>query len=336
MSTPDFGFVEDLEQGFSTELPAMVKGRVLHIDGDILAYLCAGNDETPFAIARRNLFQRVENVKIFAGAERAVVHITGARSDKGQRYDIATTVPYQAQRTHSQRPKNWQGLREVMEEKSLEGYDFIEWNDREADDALSFLAWEAYRKGKPELCVITSNDKDLRQVNGYYLDWNTNELLYRNHVHLCLDSENLDFSTGTLKQGRLFHGVWFLLYQMIYGDSTDNIPALGKCRCDWLMKNLPTECSAKAVAGKEPAKDKNVGPSLAAKILGTIPSRYPSKGYNLVKDIYKYHFGDTWEAYFREQWQLLCLYYGNDDQRFALARDIRDGVFDRKDEHGNK
>jgi hypothetical protein len=328
MSTPDFGFVEDLEQGFVTELPAQVKGRVLHIDGDILAYLCAGNDDTPFAIARRNLFQRIENVRIFAGAERAITHITGARSDKGKRYEIAKTAPYQAQRTHSQRPKNWQGLREVMEERALDGYDFIEWDDREADDAMSVFSWEAYREGKQDLCVITSNDKDLRQLGGLCLDWNTNLLFERKHEHHVLNIDKFDFSKGTLKQGALFDGVWFLLFQMLKGDDVDNIPALDKVKGTWLMQHLPQECSKDALAGKSEQKDKSCGASLAAKILGTIPSAYPSKGYNLIKDIYKEHFGDTWQDYFKEQWQLLCLYYGQDDQRLNLARDIRDGVFD--------
>lgn len=330
MSTPDFEFVKDLEQGFVTELPAQERGRILHIDGDILAYLCAGNDDTPFAIARRNLFQRIENVRIFAGAERAITHSTGARSDKGKRYEIAKTAAYQAQRTHSQRPKNWQGLREVMEERSLDGYDFIEWNDREADDAMSAFSWQAYRDGTQHLCVTTSNDKDLRQLGGLYLDWNTNLLLERKHEHHFERIDEYDFTKGTLKQGQLFDGVWFLLFQMLKGDDVDNIPALGSVKGSWLMEYLPSECSKDARAGKSAQKDKSCGASLAAKILGTVPSADVSKGYQLVKDIYKAHFGSTWEAYFKEQWQLLCLYYGQDDQRLNLARDIRDGVFDER------
>jgi len=326
----DYAHLADLEHEFNT-VPDVVKGRVLHIDGDFLPYQCAGNDETPFPIARRNMFQRIENVKVMAGADRVVVHITGPLSDKARRFDIAVSQPYQGQRTHSQRPKNWDGLREVLESKALENMDYVQWDDREADDALTQMQWNAQRNATHELCVITSNDKDLRQVAGWYLDWRTNELKLREHKHYWNEylaaPEEFELSS-TLKQGSLFHGVWFLLWQMLQGDSTDNIPALGKISGAWLMANMPDECSAKARAGKEEPKDKSCGPVLSAKILGAIPSATPSAGYELVKAIYEAHHGENWAAYFKEQWQLLGLYYSDNDDRLTLARAIRDGVFD--------
>lgn len=326
----DYAHLADLEHSFEKTLPEVVPGRVLHIDGDFLPYQCAGNDDVPFAIARRNMFQRIENVKALAGAERAVVHITSAISDKAKRFDIAVSQPYQGQRTHSQRPKNWDGLREVLETKAAENHDYVLWDDREADDALTQAAWQAVRNKRTDFCVITSNDKDLRQVSGLYLDWTTGEIKERKHEHFYkeyLAGQEFQLSS-TLKQGSLFHGVWFLLWQMLQGDSTDNIPGAGSIRGAYLLENFPAECSAKARSGKEHPKDKPCGPALAAGLLGSIPSAKPSEGYRLVKDIYEEHYGARWVDYFKEQWQLLALYYSENDDRLTLARAIRDGRFD--------
>lgn len=325
----DYAHLADLSHDFNV-VPSMVPGRTLHIDGDFLPYQCAGNDEVPFAIARRNMFARIENVKLMAGAERAVVHITGPLSDKARRFDIAVTLAYQAQRTHSQRPKNWAGLREVLEAKAIEDLDYIQHDDREADDGLTAAGWDAARGGLSHSCVITSNDKDLRQVPGLYLDWRTNELKERKHEHFYAEYKGgHEFElSSTLKQGSLFHGIWFLLWQMLQGDGTDNIPGLGAVRGSWLLEHRPDECSAKAKAGKEAPKDKACGPALAASILGAIPSTAPSKGYALVKELYAVHHGESWQEYFKEQWQLLGLYYSDNDDRLTLARATRDGVFD--------
>jgi hypothetical protein len=285
------------------------------------------------------MFNGIENRRVAAGAEYVQVHLTHPLSDKAQRFDIAVSEPYQGQRTNKSHPKHWHSLNSLLHDKAADDAKYVSWKDREADDALTQANWNSWRdreNGKlitveTGLSVITSNDKDLRQVGGLYLDWKTNELKFREHKHYYQEAtaspDSYELST-TLKQGSLFHGVWFLLWQMLQGDSTDNIPALGKVSGQWLLEHLPSECSAKALAGKESPKDKSCGPVLAAKILGAIPSGKPSEGYKLVKAIYEAHYPDTWVEYFKEQWQLLGLYYSDNDDRLTLARAIRDGVFD--------
>jgi hypothetical protein len=320
--------VGDLVEEFQEPkvLPELVAGRVVHVDGDILAYNCAGNDEVPPPIARRNLLARIDNLKLLAGAERIVVHLTSPLSDKGKRFEIAKTQAYQEQRTHSQRPKNWAYLREVMESFAAAGHpEYKSWTDREADDAMSAAAWAAHRIGRPDLCVISSHDKDLRQAPGWYVDWTTGELRWRIHGYI---ETSLDVEKTTLKQGAWFHGIWFLLYQMLAGDSTDHIPGLKTIPGHWLLDNLPEQCNAKARAGKELPKDKPCGPALAAKILMLADSDKPSEGYELVKAMYHESIGNEWEDYFKEQWRLLALYYYDNDMRMQLARDIRDKKFD--------
>lgn len=340
----DYSHLADLDQGMpEIVVPERVKGRVIHIDGDILAYQCAGNDDTPLAVARSNLFTRVENMRLFSGAERAVVHITDARSDKGRRYEIAVTQPYQAQRSPSKRPKNWQGLREVMEQlAATDPMGWISHEYAEADDALNTEAWAGQVKNDKHV-VIASLDKDLRQSPGYYLDWNTSELMYRRHSNLggllYTDTELATAhveASGTLKHGVLFGGIWFLLYQMLYGDSTDNIPGLGTGCGAALFALVPEVFSKKVRDGNEDPPDKPVGPALAAKILGKFPQHKPSAAYWAVRNLYQATYGEKEGiTRFAEQWQLLCLFINDRGERLKLAQIIRDGGMDYEPEIKN-
>jgi hypothetical protein len=329
-SSGDYSHLADLEHTFKVT-PVTVKGRILHIDGDFLPYQYAFPEDLPYATLRENMFNGIENRRVAAGAEYVQVHLTHPLSDKAQRFDIAVSEPYQGNRTNKSHPKHWHSLNSLLHDKAADDAKYVSWQDREADDAMTQAQWNAYRNGTQDLCVHTSNDKDIRQVAGWYLDWKTNELKFREHKHYYQEAlaspDSYELST-TLKQGSLFHGVWFLLWQMLQGDSTDNIPALGNVSGAWLMEHMPSECSKDALSGKTPQKDKSCGPVLAAKILGAIGSGYPSLGYALVKDLYQYHYPDTWVEYFKEQWQLLGLYYSDNDDRLTMARAIRDGVFD--------
>ena len=91
----------------------VVKGRRVHIDADMLAYQCGGNDETDVATSRRILKSKIDLFKDAAGAESILLHMTASGSTKGDRAVIAYTKPYQGQRK-GHRPKNWQYLRDYM------------------------------------------------------------------------------------------------------------------------------------------------------------------------------------------------------------------------------
>lgn len=324
MTEPDYSDLDDLDQGVKL-LPDLVPGRVIHIDGDILAYNCAGNDETPATIARRNLLQRIENLKFYAGAGRAVVHCTHQASTKGNRFDIAKTQPYQGQRKHSRRPKNWQYLREVLEEHAggyFQGNKYMLWEDREADDGMSIAAWEAEAKGESDLCVISSGDKDLRQLPGWYVDWNTGEFLKRQHNVLpALAAENK----------HRCQGLWFLVYQLLVGDDADFIPGIERIPGSWLLKNTPHLCSKRAIEGKDEQKDKPCGEALAMNIIdhwlecGVVLS---AAIRNTAK-LYRAAFAVDGKDRFYEQWDLLCLDYrhGPHSRRYLLA-DILGGKYD--------
>lgn len=189
---------------------APTPGRVLHMDGDYAAYYCSGKDDTPAGTARSILLARIEKAQRAAGAERTIVHLSSNDCDKGKRYLIAVTKPYQGQRDAGRKPDNWYVLREFME-----GYDgplFTTklWSDREADDGCAFHCEYESRNGV--MPAVHSRDKDFRMFCGVHLDW----LTYMPHVVHPDTFLSMDIN------GKVFGHKWFWL-QMLMGDSADNI-----------------------------------------------------------------------------------------------------------------
>lgn len=184
-----------------------VPGRRCHIDADMLAYQCGGNDETDVATSRRILKSKIDLFKDASGAEGVLLHLTASGSTKGDRAVVAYTKPYQGQRK-GHRPKNWQYLRDYMAD-GVAG-PVKQWYDREADDGFGFISANC------PLDVIATRDKDMRMLPGLHLNWDTYEL-----VHVPADV----FATEAC--GKLYGHKWFWT-QMLWGDAADNIPGLPK------------------------------------------------------------------------------------------------------------
>lgn len=185
----------------------VVPGRRCHIDADMLAYQCGGNDDTDVATSRRILKSKIDLLKDAAGAESIMLHMTASGSTKGDRAVIAYTKPYQGQRK-GHRPKNWQYLRDYMAD-GLAGT-VKQWYDREADDGFGFIS---------EQCpgdVIATRDKDMRMLPGLHLNWDTYELV-----------EVKPDVFGVEHGGKMYGHRWFWT-QMLWGDAADNIPGLPK------------------------------------------------------------------------------------------------------------
>lgn len=186
-----------------------VAGRLLLADGDGLAYYCAGNDETSPGQSRANLLSKLASARGACGAERVKIVLTGQGSHKGFRYAVARVKPYQGHRKDQRRPNNWQYLREVLEEGGL-----ADWIDTEvtaiaeADDLFS-----RYANGHPD-CVLYTQDKDMRMVPGWHLDWLT---------HLLFRLEPGAWSV--MHNEKLWGRAWFWS-QMLHGDDADYIPGL--------------------------------------------------------------------------------------------------------------
>ena len=185
----------------------VVPGRRVHIDADMLAYQCGGDEDTDVATSRRILKSKIDLFKDAAGAEGVLLHMTASGSTKGHRALIAYTKPYQGQRK-GHRPKNWQYLRDYMAE-GLAG-PIKQWFDREADDGFGFISMNC------PLDVIATRDKDMRMLPGWHLNWDTYKLIKVEPGQFALEAG-----------GKLYGHKWFWT-QMLWGDAADNIPGLPK------------------------------------------------------------------------------------------------------------
>lgn len=250
-------------------------GRTLFVDGDGLAYYCAGNDDTSAGEARERLVDKVKGAIRQVGAERATILITASGSHKGHRYAIARVKPYQAQRSGSRRPANWQALRDYMASNDFPFDAEISYS-AEADDLFG-----AYAYSNPSHTVIYTQDKDMRMLPGVHLDW------VSHRVHTVEWQQQMD-GRVTVHDSKFndkqYGPRWFWL-QMLQGDTADNIPGLPK----YLARDV----------------FKPVGEVTAEKLL-TIPML--GEGYaHTVAAYYKGYYGERWLVEMVEQACLLWM-----------------------------
>jgi hypothetical protein len=216
--------------------PPQCPGRVLHLDGDYLAYFASGSDDTEPGRARRTAFDRIETTRLRTGSESVVLHLSSAACTKAHRYLIATVKPYQGQR-HKRKPRNWAYLREVLEHYEGPKFRPKVWVTREADDGVAYCASLAQ-------IAIATRDKDFRMLPGLHINWMTWELV--EVPRGAFDVVGADELQYGLK--------WFYL-QLLQGDTADHIPGLPKL----FGKQCADKTAAKYLAGvldKEAAYDR--------------------------------------------------------------------------------
>lgn len=150
-----------------------------------------------------------------------ILHQTGARQYAGFltpkhcfRYDIATYKPYKGNRPDNPEwVKKWKPyIIKHMQDK----WGFILCDNMEADDAVAILQQSMVNT------TICSPDKDLKQVPGNHFDYKTGVKVF------VTEAEAM----------RSF------FYQMMVGDSTDNIagvPKLGPKGANNLLDSVPSE-----------------------------------------------------------------------------------------------
>lgn len=205
----DFASAVQAAAGSSPHRVYKTQGRVLLVDGDALAYTCAGSDYCSPGQARANLVNKVNQAKHASGADSVKLLLTARNSHKGHRYAIARVKPYQGQRSSGRRPKNWQYLRDLLEQGGVP-FDIESTADLEADDL--FHHYSAARGA--ENVVIHTQDKDMRMVPGWHLRWDDNDLCF--------------LKPGVFRMehgGKVFGHAWFWM-QCLHGDTADNIPGL--------------------------------------------------------------------------------------------------------------
>lgn len=260
----DLSKVED-QRG--AKVPPQVKGRVLHIDADFLAYMMSyekKDHHIPLEDMQFNCSGAVEKMRLMAGAETVYLHLTPSLSDKGGRSAIAIQKEYQGNRKERERPAKLHILREWM------GKNFPAslYHNCEADDGMSSAQWAAVRAGRTDLSVICSKDKDLLMVPGWHMDWDTFEL--QQSVDETGNPNEFGFTyldTSKTSSKIKGFGTKFFWGQMLTGDTADNIAG------------LPFAC------GKHLSKPKKIGPVLADYYLSDIWN--DKDAFNLVKGLYE-------------------------------------------------
>lgn len=200
----------------------MVPGLVMHLDGDMVCYSCAGNDDTTPGEARMNALALIEKLRARSGAESIVVHMTAPGSHKGERYLVATVKSYQGQRTNSRRPKNHGYLQDWLMGYSGLAFRVKVWKTREADDGIAACAYHAIRAPGVGYIVIATADKDMRMLPGLHIDWKSHKLVR------VMPGDFEVYGEPNDKGERKLYGTKFFWMQMLMGDTADNIPGLPK------------------------------------------------------------------------------------------------------------
>lgn len=197
----------------SVIVPEMVPGRHCHVDGDYLAYFAAGGDEMPINICRDVARERIEKFRIMTGSEKAVLHLSDSCCTKGDRFFIATSQPYQGQRS-GRKPRNWSGVREFLENYTGPDFTVKNWKTREADDGVAYICSTGDH-------ACASRDKDWRMFPALHCDWLTFQLTRVNPGDFKVYGPE-----PPKDEARKMFGEYFFWWQMLKGDEADYIPGL--------------------------------------------------------------------------------------------------------------
>lgn len=181
------------------------------------------------------------------------------------RIDIAKTKVYKGTRKDKEKPHHYEAILLYL----VTNYETNISNGCEADDMLATYQMRAIAKG--EVTCICSRDKDLNMVDGYHYSWECGlqreKPLFKVRGYGELTQEGKKVTGNGLK---FFH------YQLLIGDSVDNIPGL-----------------------------KGVGPAKAMELLGGVDDE--DDGLEVVQEFYKEKIGDDWHVMFGEQAELLWM-----------------------------
>lgn len=193
------------------------------IDGDVLPYSCgfAAKGE-PLSHVLKLIKNKLEQIIKDTKADEYELYIAG---EGNFRDDIAVTDMYKGNRT-APRPPTYEASRDYMVNvwgaKKVDGM--------EVDDKVSYLLYKDFLKGGKDV-ILSSNDKDLKNTPGLHynprtrdIDWISDNQALR---HFC--------------------------FQMLCGDSVDNIKGLPHCAASTYTKYGLTKASLKG-CGKVSAK----------------------------------------------------------------------------------
>ena len=193
--------------------------RVLIMDGDAACYE-ASSKYVKLDTAVRCVHMKILEAMFLTNCKKARVHITPAGCKKAGRGNLIGIKPYQGNRKDKEKPPLLEALRQniqgLLKDKNIEVFAHY---DIEADDAV---VQDSYYYGNDGL--VYSPDKDLRMVVYPYYDLSTGRILTVSNrlgnIVLASTSSGLRHPEG--------QGLKFFWWQMLMGDTADNIRGLNK------------------------------------------------------------------------------------------------------------
>jgi hypothetical protein len=202
------------------------------------------------AIALHNVRTVMDKiVERFNDEYRAYIDGPGNFRDK-----IATIKPYKGTRTE-RKPKYFREIKEYL----IERWNAIEVHAIETDDAIGIEQYD----NPDKYTVIVSTDKDMDTIPGWHYNWVKDNLYYQS-----LNEANL-----------------FLMWQMLVGDTADNVPGID-----------------------------GIGPVKATKLLNDNDREF-DRVRDAVRGLYAKQYGEDWE---RAYWEVGNLLYirrkGNEEE----------------------
>ena len=272
-----------------------VVDKTLLLDGDIVIYqpCCVFNedDDQSRKLIAKNINTKIERLMEAAECNTYIMFVTTKFNFRDHLVD-----DYKANRQDVERPVNlaW-AKRWAVDNLNTHFH-----KGMEADDLLG--------THQTDDTVIWSLDKDLRQIPGSHLDDATQKVVEVTELGSLEDRGKKIYFDGTL-------GLYF---QLLTGDSTDNIVGCG-------IREL-TVYKSGAKKGQEYYKRKGVGPKKALALLADLDL---DAALDVVVDEYKKIHGDNWQVELETQANLLFMIreqYGEIVQRWTY--DNREEYFD--------
>lgn len=286
------------------------QSKTLLVDGDIIVYqpCCIFNtdtDEDKRQIAR-HISNKLDKLMEDAGCDRYMFFVTTNFNFRDQLVD-----DYKANRTETERPVNLAWAKRYVVNK-LQSY-FKK--GLEADDLLGIYTGDN--------TVIWSTDKDLRQIPGEHLDEETREVFTITEAGR-LEEKHWVTEAGNKRNKIYFEGLIGLYFQMLTGDSTDNIIGCAK--------REPVVAKSGANKGVASIKRVGVGPKAAfsciIKSIMANPMQAEAQALKAVIEQYKKRFGDEWQYNLETQANLLFMV-----REMPFDNVIKRWTYDGRDEY---
>lgn len=201
------------------------------IDGDVLVYECAWGSQDretgeifSFDSVAERIDKKIADMLDATKSDSYQIYLTG----KGNfREDIAVTKPYKGNRKQ-EKPFHYKNARVYLESLGA-----IVVYGMEADDAMAIELQAEFDKTISNMDftkedvkkVISTRDKDLRQVPGWHYGWEVGK--QPEYAMRWVDElGEVELVDGNKKKDIKGTGLKFFYAQLITGDPVDNIPGL--------------------------------------------------------------------------------------------------------------